>query len=76
MMNAFIVLQTNTLVGGERMSFALVMNVLMLETNALNVRVEASAPHSYTCSYSVPVIFKQSFSRKCYSQELTFESWR
>ena len=46
MMNALIVLQTITLAGGERVHFALVMNVLILETNALNVRVQASAPHS------------------------------
>ena len=27
------------------------MNVLVLETNALKVRIQNSAPHSYTCSY-------------------------
>ena len=51
MTSMFIVLQTNTLVRGEIMHFALVTNILALETNALKVRVRASAPHSYTYSY-------------------------
>ena len=59
-------LQTNTLAWGEGMHFALVTNVLVLETNTLKARVQTSAQHSYTCSYSVPAIFKQNFSRNCY----------
>ena len=51
MTNVFIVLQTNTLVRGESMRFALVTNVLVLEMNALKLRVQTSAPHSYACSY-------------------------
>ena len=62
MMNTFIVLQMNTLAQGEKMCFALwckthsfsytiVMNVLVVETNALKAHVQTSAPHSYTCSY-------------------------
>ena len=50
MTNAFV-LQTNILERGERMCFALVTNVLVLETNALKARVQTSAPHRYTCSY-------------------------
>ena len=47
MTNAFIVLQTNTSAQGERMCFTLVMNVLVLERNALKVRIQTS-PHTAT----------------------------
>ena len=43
MMSTFIVLQTNTLARSERVHFALVTNVLVLETNALKVPVQTSA---------------------------------
>ena len=62
MTNAFIVLQTNTLAQGEKnvlcaiaqnalfLLYTLVMNVLVLETNALKAHVQTSAPHNYTCN--------------------------
>ena len=42
MTNAFIVLQTNTLARGQRMHFALVTKILVLETNMLKVHVQSS----------------------------------
>ena len=39
------------LVWGERLRFALAMNVLVVEMKALKARVQTSVPHNYTCSY-------------------------
>ena len=57
-------LQTNTLARGERMHFELEMNVLVLEMNALQARIQTSAPNSYTCS-------SQRFSSKASSEIAT-----
>ena len=52
MTNAFVVLQMNAVAWKERMHFAIVTNVLVLETNMLKARVQTSVPHCYTCSYT------------------------
>ena len=75
MTNAFIMLQTNTLVGGRKMGFVLLRKmhsfsytivtiILVLETNTLKVCVQTSTPHSYTCSY-------QPFSSRAYLEIAT-----
>ena len=60
MNNAFIVLQTNILSRGERMRFALVTNVLVLETKTVKARVQSSTPatHVPTSNFQAKLLSK------------------
>ena len=56
MTNAFMVLQMNTLLRKEGMCFTLVTNVLVLETNALEVCFQTS--HAATSNFQAELFSK------------------
>ena len=60
-----------TLLAPETNAFCSVANSLVLETKALKMCLQTTAPHSYI----LPMTFKKN-SRDCYSQVLTFENGR